>query len=891
MCRKLIYSVSFVLVLGLVGSAMAALPAGWTSQDIGTTGGSASESGGMWTITADGWDIWENSDGFHYVYVPMSGDGQIVARVIDIGTGSDGWARGGVMIRETLEPDSKHVTITLTAGEGGGKELLCRPSTAGNSFSAYGGTSVSPPLWLRLVREGNSFTGYYSEDGANWVQQPDSTVIDGDLTTNPVKLEMAADVYIGLCFTSHIEGVMRTYTFDNVSLKLPVTALNPTPADGAIHPETWASLGWAPGHTAVSHDVYFSGNFDDVNDGTPEAFQGNQDSTFLVIGFPGFPFPDGLVPGTTYYWRVDEVEADSTTIHKGNVWSFLIPPKTAYDPNPADGAKFIDPDVELSWAEGFGAKLHTVYFGDNFDDVNNAAGGLPQGTTTYTPGPLKMAKTYYWRVDEFDVIDTYKGDIWSFTTEGGVRSPDPANGAVDVEHTPVLTWSPGVYAASHQVFFGADEDAVKNADTSSPEYKGSGNLGAESYEPEKLEWNSTYYWRIVEVNSVNPDSPWIGSVWNFTTANFLIVDDFESYNDLEPADPGSNRIFNTWLDGFDNPSNGSVIGYGNPPFAEQTIVHSGSQSMPFAYDNSFGYSEAILTLTSNRDWTVEDATTLAIWFRGILPAFTQSPEGVFAISAGGDDIWGTSDEGRFIYKQLSGDSSIVCQVRSVENTHEWARFGPMIRQRLDANSAHVYVMVSAGGHVEFAYRRTTDAETDGVFTEGFPTPHWVRLTRKGDTFTAEHSEDGVGWVPVGDDPTASSVTIGMGQDIFIGFAYTSHAGDVMGVAEFSDVTTTGSVTGTWQVADLGIETGSGNDPEPMYVAINDNAVVYHDNPNAALINDWTQWNIDLTRFADQGLNLANVNTIAIGFGDKKNPQPGGSGVVYFDDIRLNRPAP
>jgi len=82
-----------------------------------------------------------------------------------------------------------------------------------------------------------------------------------------------------------------------------------------------------------------------------------------------------------------------------------------------------------------------------------------------------------------------------------------------------------------------------------------------------------------------------------------------------------------------------------------------------------------------------------------------------------------------------------------------------------------------------------------------------------------------------------------------------------------------------------------NAAEPMYVALNGSAVVFHDDPNAALIDTWKEWNIDLQGFADQGVNLANVNTIAIGFGDKKNPQPGGSGTAYFDDIRLYRPAP
>jgi len=158
-------------------------------------------------------------------------------------------------------------------------------------------------------------------------------------------------------------------------------ASGPKPTNGAIVEDTWANLGWTAGVTAVSHDVYISDNYDAVNDGAPEAFVVNQAATFIVVGFPGFPYPDGLVPGTTYYWRIAEVEEDGTTI-RGGVWSFTVPPKTAYAPAPADEAELVAPDVELSWTPGFGAKLHTVYFGDNFDDVNNAAGGLPQGVTT-----------------------------------------------------------------------------------------------------------------------------------------------------------------------------------------------------------------------------------------------------------------------------------------------------------------------------------------------------------------------------------------------------------------------------------------------------------------------------------------------------------------------------
>jgi hypothetical protein len=97
-----------------------------------------------------------------------------------------------------------------------------------------------------------------------------------------------------------------------------------SPADGALHPETWVTLSWMAGDSAVSHDVYFGDNFDDVNNSTGGTFVGNWSSNELLVGLPGCPYPDGLVPGTTYYWRIDEVEADGVTIYKGSVWRFSV---------------------------------------------------------------------------------------------------------------------------------------------------------------------------------------------------------------------------------------------------------------------------------------------------------------------------------------------------------------------------------------------------------------------------------------------------------------------------------------------------------------------------------------------------------------------------------------
>ena len=139
-------------------------------------------------------------------------------------------------------------------------------------------------------------------------------------------------------------------------------AWGPDPADGALHADTWVNLSWRPGGYVVSHDVYLGDNFDDVNDGVGDTFRGNQTETFYVAGFPGFAYPDGLVPGTTYYWRIDEVnDTEPNSPWKGDVWSFSIPPMTAYAPDPADGTESVDTDVTLILQRHLGFQNAATY--------------------------------------------------------------------------------------------------------------------------------------------------------------------------------------------------------------------------------------------------------------------------------------------------------------------------------------------------------------------------------------------------------------------------------------------------------------------------------------------------------------------------------------------------
>jgi len=176
----------------------------------------------------------------------------------------------------------------------------------------------------------------------------------------------------------------------------------------------------------------------------------------------------------------------------------------------------------------------------------------------------------------------------------------------------ILSWTAGDNAASHQVYFGLDRDSVRSADTGSPEYKGSKALGTENYDPGLLDLGTTYYWRVDEVYNGNPVK---GPVWTFTVGDFLLIDDFESYTDDDAA---GQAIWQTWIDGFGVAGNGAQVGYFLPPYAEPTIVHGGSQSMPLLYINEAGVtnSEAAMTLTTQRDWTVAGVSELSLWFQG-----------------------------------------------------------------------------------------------------------------------------------------------------------------------------------------------------------------------------------------------------------------------------------
>lgn len=219
-------------------------PHPWAAADIGSVGlaGSATSDGGVFSVDGSGADIWGTADALRYVYLPVSGNFTITARVLGV-ENTDVWAKAGVMIRESLNANSRNAFVAVTPGNG--VTWQWRSSTGGTTSNANT-TGVSAPYWVRIVRSGNTFTGYRSPDGVTWTQQG-----------NAQTLSMATAVYAGLAVTSHNNATLCTATFDSVSLPGWLNPAPPTaPASlSANAANRSVALSWPASANATSYHV------------------------------------------------------------------------------------------------------------------------------------------------------------------------------------------------------------------------------------------------------------------------------------------------------------------------------------------------------------------------------------------------------------------------------------------------------------------------------------------------------------------------------------------------------------------------------------------------------------------------------------------------------------
>jgi hypothetical protein len=448
-----------------------------------------------------------------------------------------------------------------------------------------------------------------------------------------------------------------------------VRAYNPSPATGSVEVPVRTTLGWTAGDfvggLSPKHRIVLSDDIDAVANGT--AIVATQDATsFNATGL--------LQYGTTYYWRVDEANSVRGW-DEGGIWNFTtesfayviegitvttnaISDEAAPPQNTINGSGLNENDQHSTrtsdmWLGTPGEepvwlvyefdrvyKLHQMLVWNYNSEFETILGfGLKDVTVEYSQdgaewtalGDVEFAKATSTATYAANTMVDFGGIAakfvrltvnsgWGATGKFGLsevrflfipahaQQPQPADGATEVEIDAALSWRGGREAVTHEVYLSTDAQAVADGAALA------GSVGTVSYQPALMDFATTYYWRVDEVNEAASPSMWGGAVWSFTTAEYALVDGFESYTD--DIDAGE-AIFDTWLDGWVN-NTGSTVGYLNAPFAEKRIVHSGRQSMPLQYDNTTSpfYSEAERIFASPQDWTVGGADSVNLYFRG-----------------------------------------------------------------------------------------------------------------------------------------------------------------------------------------------------------------------------------------------------------------------------------
>jgi hypothetical protein len=820
------------------------------------------------------------------------------------------------------------------------------------------GKKYTLSLWLKS-KSGTAQMNLKPEHGADpWTGYGETQVTMTDtwaeytITTSVFTEDVSPasiTLHIGFATQEFWMDAVRWYEGDYVppAFLKQFGADSPSPAVDALDVPRDAVLSWEPGPFAVTHNVFFGTDYDDVNDATAatatvEASLGQAGTTFQPAGL--------LEYGRVYYWRVDEVNAPpDATVYQGPVWSFTTEPYAYQVTNIKATASSSEKPANGPQNTVNGSGLVDGGHSDASADMwvtSATASGDPWIQYEFDR-PYKLQEMRVWNYNTEagyilgygfkDVVIEYSlnGTDWTTLIETQFEQATGQSGyapsaaipldgiyARFIRLSPKSNWSLyelKQYGLSEVQFFqvpvvARQPDPADNGEgveltptltwrpgresVSQTVYfsadrqavvEGTAPLADatdNSYQPDALDYGKVYYWKVNGLTEAG--STWKGDVWSFSSTESFMVDDFESYNDEEGQ---GTRIYENWLDGYADGSSGSMVGNLEPPFAERVIVHGGSQSMPLDYNNIVSpyYSEALRVFPSNQDWTVKGVTDLILWVRGQAGPIAPVTEdnGKMTVTGEGSDIWNASDQFTYVYKTLTGSGYLSARVTSKgTGSNTWAKGGVMIRDGLDAGSAHAMMAL-------------TD-NSDGAGGNG-ASFQW-RVATDGTTANSDATTviDAPYYVKIernGDSlsasvsadgtnwtPMGTSQYIAMNAPVYIGLCVTSHAPGEYRTYTFDNVKSSG-VSGSWQTKEIGLPR---NNPQDLYVTVEDAS------SNKATITDadlvttsgWTEWRIPLSNFT--GVNVTRVKKLYLGVGSKSNPQPDGAGKIYVDDIQVGR---
>ena len=731
-------------------------------------------------------------------------------------------------------------------------------------------------------------------------------------------------------------------------------------------------ISWIPGDGIASQDVYFSNNFNEVNDSAEAAYQGNfaaDVSTIEVV----------LDPDQTYFWRIDSLDADGMLIVDGDIWSFttgLAAPARGDmiqvtndsvfkrtlsdlivygDPNDPNEKKVIlkpnDPNDDIVFGPGMSRvfdadfkikkyiisscsmdeghyvehetvvfeiekivpkKLACIEIGPYIQeqlkvileiDQSIAPEPPPEGTVlVFSNGQWEKLSGPYggWFVgtginyDTGEVTGAYTGTVEVFCTAFEVlvfTPPYPPDGAVDIPLDVKLYWPVSEEADWYDVYFGTDRDAVANANPGSPEYKGRLAFYDDGYSPGGLEWCTTYYWRtdgVIEEIDEPPDE------WPDVPDPNKPPDDEPDPNKPKPPPwppvplPDPNEPPDEPVP-LPPPVPLPLPDPNQPPIILESAITPAEGWGEVVYGPIWSFTTGPAKATNPYPIhcaTDVDPNVILSWTPGCFAAFEDVYFGTDFYAVANADTSDTTG----IYRARRDANSYDPGGLEVCRTYYWRTDG--VEADGTIHTGDVWSFKTVGHLVLDDFESYSDVIGNRIFETwkdgwGYSVPpdlyHIGNLTGSRVDIDSVTVHEGTQSMKFDYDNTGTSKNI-FGLTVNACYSETERAFDVP-----QDWTTEGA-----EALSLCFHGDPTNDPEPIYMALADStgtlAVVYHDNLDAARIDTWTEWNIDLKDFADQGVNLADVNSIAIGFGTKGNmTTPGGSGKMSFDSIVYNNP--
>jgi hypothetical protein len=711
-------------------------------------------------------------------------------------------------------------------------------------------------------------------------------------------------------------------------------AAAPKPTDGSMAKTSRVALQWTPGASAVSHNVYFGQDKEAVANATPEdtdLFFGNVTASELAVTGEGTRYPDGLTPEATYYWRIDEIDdSNPESPWKGQVWSFWVQPITAYDPTPADGAKYIMADQDLSWSPGQNTLFHTVYFADNFDEVDNPSMfGVMTIEPTYDPGELAAGTTYYWRVDTFTQDNTtVRGEIWTLQTTPEIQVSDPNllawwkldegtgknvldwsghghhgklggnpqwvggyagaalafNGTTDYVNfgTPADLYLPKAY--SYCVWFKVGRNIFGNGGAQYLLCNGSRSdlvFGVEDNVGVKGDLMLHYYdtapgFHALGVNQV----VWDSDQWHLVVAT---------------KDAAGHKIY------LDGELKNSDTDTNNDNYNTARIISLGARAWT---SPRVGFFNGLLDEVRVYNRALTESEIQALLVVDPLQASEPSPARDATVDIRDVDslTWTAGDSAVSHDVYFGADRSALAAAD--KDAEEFKG------NRSDAGFSLADLVTFGGGDY---YWRIDEVAADGTVRTGdvwkFTVPAYLTI----DDFESYTDDDANGltiyqaWVDGYTDQASNSMVgyLNSSGGTFGEIAVVHGGGQSMPIQYddanspyFSQVERTWASSQDWTAEDVDTLTlflrgVASNGSDRLYVAIKDSngktAVVAYENPDVVKTTTWVEWSIPLSKFA--GVNAGRVKTLYIGLGNSDAPTPGGTGRMYFDDIRLTRTQP